>query len=252
MRALQPFFRGLAASLSIVLGYLPIALSFGLAATQAPLPGWATVLISATIFAGGSQFVLIALLASSAPAAAAVGMVWLMNVRHLFYGAALLPRLQTSRWALPRPLLAFGLTDEVFAASGARLGGLPETERHAWLIGLQAGAYAAWVIGTLLGVRFGEKLAAVSPVLSSTLDFVLPALFFALLLNIIRLTEKRVIAIAAAATAVLVPWWPSYLVLLAAMLAGAAAGGLGGRQRTGHNTQRTDKTRDRIGRESHD
>lgn len=232
MRAqrLTPFLRGLGASLSIAFGYLPIAFSFGLAAVQANVPAWAAVLISAVLFAGGSQFVLIAMLSSAAPALGAVGAVWLMNVRHVFYGPALSPRLGETAWQMPRLLLAFGLTDEVFAVAAGRLQGLPAGERHAWLVGLQVGPYAAWVTGTLLGVRFGEQLAATSPVLSEALDFVLPALFFALLLEVFRQTSKQAVALAAVVVAVLLPWWPTYTAMLAGMLSGAAWGARGGGQ----------------------
>lgn len=223
-----PFLRGLGASSSIAIGYLPIAFSFGLTAVQAQVPAWATVLISAVVFAGGSQFVLIALLSSAAPVLGTVGAVWLMNVRHLFYGPALASRLGAPAWRLPRPLLAFGLTDEVFAAAAGRLQGLPVDERQAWLVGLQVGAYAAWVAGTLLGVRFGEQFAAVSPVLRETLDFVLPALFFALLLEVVRQTPKQATAAAAAVAAVLLPWWPAHAAMLAGMLGGAVWGARGG------------------------
>ncbi len=68
MTGTPPSFRdGLSASLSIVLGYFPIAFSFGVAATRAGFTGLETTALSLIIYAGASQFLALALLASGAP-----------------------------------------------------------------------------------------------------------------------------------------------------------------------------------------
>lgn len=122
---MRAFFKGLLASLAIAIGYLPIAFSFGLAALQAGLEPGTTVLVSAVVFAGASQFVLIALLSSGAGLISVLPTVTLMNARHLFYGPALLGKLD-GHARLPAPLLSFGLTDEVFATAMGKLGDLPD------------------------------------------------------------------------------------------------------------------------------
>ena len=135
------FAGGLIASLSIAAGYVPIAISFGLVAVQAGLSPLNAVLVSALIFAGASQFVLVSLLTSGAGFFAALATLLLMNARHIFYGPALSRKLPRTRSRLPRALLALGLTDEVFAMSLARLDQVQEHRREAWHLGLQIGAY---------------------------------------------------------------------------------------------------------------
>src|SRR5690625_158978 len=103
----RPFGAGLLTSLSIAAGYLPIAFSFGLAALQAGLSPFITILTSVVVYAGASQFVLITLMASGAGWLTAVPTVLLMNARHLFYGPALLNRLPSDAHQLPAPLLAY-------------------------------------------------------------------------------------------------------------------------------------------------
>lgn len=216
--------RGLRDSLSIVAGYLPVAVSFGLAASHAGMPAWAALLTSLCIYAGASQFILAGLLADGSSAVAIVGIVLLMNLRHMFYGPAVATRLDPRQRRLPLCLLAAGLTDEVFATAIGRLGSQPAAEREQWYAGLQLGAYSAWVLGTAAGVYFGQDLLEQSPLLAATLGFVLPALFFALLLEIGSLAPRRVLVAGALATAVGLWLLPSYGAIIAGMLAAAAMG----------------------------
>ena len=57
-----PFRDGLIASLPIVLGYFPIAFSFGVAATRAGFSATEAFALSLIIYAGASQFLALALL----------------------------------------------------------------------------------------------------------------------------------------------------------------------------------------------
>lgn len=215
------FLKGLGASLSIALGYVPVAISFGLAAVYGGFPPAMAILVSLLVYAGASQFILVSLLAAGGTAASIVGIVWLMNLRHFFYGPALMSRLGPGKRRLPTAILAAGLTDEVFAASISKLEQQPEHERELWYAGLQLGAYAAWVGGTAVGALFGHDWIRESGILSHMLGFVLPALFFALLLEIRKLVATSVVAGAALITALSLMLLPVYGALIAGMLGGA-------------------------------
>ncbi|MYN12242.1 branched-chain amino acid ABC transporter permease [Pusillimonas sp. TS35] len=211
---------GLRDSLSIAIGYVPVAISFGLAAVHAGVPPYMAVLLSLLVYAGASQFILVSLLAAGAAPAAIVSIVLLMNLRHLFYGPAVLGRLDPAHRRLPLGVLAAGLTDEVFAASMARLHQCAASVREYWYAGLQLGAYSAWVAGTAAGAWFGQDWLAQSPWLSDTLGFVLPALFFALLLEIRHLVAARVLSAACAVAVLALVVLPVYAAIIAGMLAG--------------------------------
>lgn len=227
--ASRAFLRGLVSSLSVAVGYLPIAFSFGLAALQAGLPPFITILTSIVVYAGASQFVLITLMASGAGWVTAVPTILLMNARHLFYGPALLNRLPQHDKSLPPPLLAYGLTDEVFATALGKLNDISPPSREAWYVGLQAGAYASWVGGTILGVTFSSSFQDPPVFVEAALSFILPGLFFALLLESGVIRAARTIAVTAIATAALILVLPSYHALALGMLAGAAFNMLTGR-----------------------
>lgn len=215
------FIRGLISSLSVAAGYLPIAFSFGLAALQAGLSPFITILTSVVVYAGASQFVLITLMASGAGWLTAVPTVLLMNARHLFYGPALLNRLSHHHENMPPPLLAYGLTDEVFATALGKLDDVPAASREAWYVGLQAGAYASWVGGTILGVTLSSSFQNPPVFIEAGLSFILPGLFFALLLESGITKAARTIGVTAVATLGLITVLPSYHALALGMLTGA-------------------------------
>lgn len=195
------FSRGLWDSSSIVLGYFPVAVSFGVAAISAGLAPWMAVLISVCIYAGASQFILLLLIAQHTDVWTMVLIVIAVNLRHVFYGPALLSQF-SSHNPEPKPyaVMAFGLTDEVFAAARARLSQLTIAPKAYWYMGLQLGAYSSWVIGTAVGAYLASDWLSHFPILQQTLAFVLPALFFALLLDMMTSVDKRLLAAAAIST----------------------------------------------------
>ncbi|HED14676.1 MAG TPA: branched-chain amino acid ABC transporter permease [Gammaproteobacteria bacterium] len=175
------FASGLQSGLPIIAGYYPVAVAFGIAASAAGLSVWQTLLVSVLVFAGASQFVLISFLGSGVSLLGAALITLGLNLRHLLYGTNLSPQLSTLS-TRDHLLVAFGLTDEVFATAQARLQNIAAHRRFWWLLGLEVAAYTSWVSGTWLGSAGGNWLAQQLGLLQPALAFALPALFFALLL----------------------------------------------------------------------
>jgi 4-azaleucine resistance transporter AzlC len=171
--------RGLSASIPIMIGYLPVSITFGITALTLGFNKLETILASALIFAGASQFALISLLPISFTEAVVIPVF--LNLRHIVYSYI------TSRRIKPRKpfLLSFGLTDEVFARS------LNSPKNEKFILGLELGSYLAWVGGTVMGVFFGAVLLS-TEVLTPSLVFSLTALFFVLLIP--NLKEKRLLS----------------------------------------------------------
>lgn len=218
---IQAVLAGMAASFSIAVGYLPIAFSFGVAAVQAGLGPHIAVLTSMLVYAGASQFLLISLLTSGAGVWTALPTVLLMNARHILYGPALVARTPDQRGKLASPWLAFGLTDEVFATAMSRMSSVAPARRDFWFLGLQLGAYAAWVGGTLVGVTFVREVEHWPGAVRDGLAFVLPALFFALLLETGIRRWSVPVVIAAGAAVLLGLFLASHYALALAIVAGA-------------------------------
>ncbi|THU04097.1 branched-chain amino acid ABC transporter permease [Lampropedia puyangensis] len=232
---MKAFLRGLCASLPIAAGYFPVALSFGISAIEAGLPAIVAFAISLLVYAGASQFLLISLLTSGAGMAASIPTVWLMNARHLFYGPSLARSWPDSpahaKSDIPTAALAFGLTDEVFATAQSKISAIAAGDRTQWYFGLACGAYLAWLAGTATGIFLVGDLHSWPLWLRESLRFVLPALFFTLLLESQPKQWHAAIGVAAICALVLLMWLPSYHALLIAMVAGAAAHALWLQQR---------------------
>ncbi|HJH24754.1 MAG TPA: AzlC family ABC transporter permease [Paenalcaligenes hominis] len=213
--------RGLWDSSSIMLGYFPVAVSFGVAAISAGLAPWMAVLISVCIYAGASQFILLLLIAQQTDVWSMVFIVIAVNLRHVFYGPALLSQFNsTSLEPKPYAVMAFGLTDEVFAAARARLSQLRVAPKAYWYIGLQLGAYSSWVIGTAVGAYLASDWLSRFPILQQSLAFVLPALFFALLLDMINSVDKRLLIAAALSTGLSSLFFAAHTSLIIGMVVG--------------------------------
>ena len=220
------FWTGLVTSVPLVLGYFPIAFSFGVAATRSGLSEAEAVVLSLIMYSGAAQFLAIALLAAGVPLAVAAFTLIGMGLRHVLYGPALLRSAGAEGCTRHAWAWAFGLTDEVF---GAALGELVRGRRFSepFMFGLGLGAYAAWVAGTAAGAIAGGGALEAWPAVSAGLGFMLPALFLSLLLSMLRRAQVPVIAVAAVATVAVTLVWSGTAGLLAGMVAGAVAGVVG-------------------------
>ena len=218
-----PFLDGLAASLPIVMGYFPIAFSFGVAATQGGFTGLEAFALSLIIYAGASQFLALALLSSGAPVLVAAFTLIAMNLRHVLYGPALMREAGEGATRRHAWGWAWGLTDEVF---GQALGALARGQRFSepYMFGLGLGAYASWVSGTVVGAYAGGGALEGWPAVNAGLGFMLPALFLALLLSILNRRQLPVIVVAGAVTVIATLTISATSGILLGMLAGAVAG----------------------------
>ncbi|NLQ16210.1 AzlC family ABC transporter permease [Marinomonas sp. M1K-6] len=160
-------------------GYIPVAISFGLISIQSGFSVLETILISIFIYAGASQFLFVAMVASGAPLWLVVVMTLLINARHLVYGPNLAPYLNKDRrWIA----LMHGLTDQIFALAHVRLPQLPNEARIGWYTGAAILAWFSWIGGTALGAIAGGELTQRWPMINDILPFALPALFLVLII----------------------------------------------------------------------
>ncbi len=215
------FFSGAMVGVPIVLGYLPIAFSFGVAATRAGLSVVEAVSLSLLIYSGAAQFVAIALIAAGAPFLVAFLTLVGMSLRHVLYGPSLMRA--AGQRAHFGAVWGFGLTDEVFGAALAALArGQVFSDR--FMLALAGSAYAAWVGGTYLGAMAGAAALQDWPMVDATLGFMLTALFLALLLSILRAAQMTIIVVSVGVVAVVGAFVSPVAGLLTGMIAGAIVG----------------------------
>lgn len=174
------FFKGVYSGFPLVLGYFPVAVAFGLSARGAGFSGFDAVVMSAVVFAGASQFVLVSMLGSGASFLFAFFICSALNLRHVVYGPGLSSRL--SKYVKPLvPVLSFGLTDEVFSTCIAQVDKIEDKNQGFWLLGLEFTAYFTWVSATFAGAFLGEIAVRYLPFVETAFSFSLPALFLILL-----------------------------------------------------------------------
>jgi 4-azaleucine resistance transporter AzlC len=194
---------------AISLAAFAIGVSFGAIAVAAGLPAWAVLAMSAFVFAGGSQFMAVGLIAAGNPVAAVFAGL-LLNARHLPFGLAVADAVGTG-WR--RQLVGSHiLIDESVAFTMAQ----PDAagrRRAYWLTG--GALFVTWNAGTVLGVLVGGSVGDPDAL---GLDAAFPAGLIALMLPSLRDRDTRTVALAGAALAVLAtPLLPAGLPVLLAL-----------------------------------
>lgn len=152
----QALIDGAKATIPLIIGAIPFGILFGTLAGPSGLSVTATLAMSLLVFAGSAQFIALGLLASGAGIGIIVATTLVVNLRHLLYSAALVEQVKhlPQRW---RMLMAFGLTDETFAAVSSRLLD-PQLQptAHWFYLGSFLAMYGNWQLCTWLGVGLGE------------------------------------------------------------------------------------------------
>ena len=108
------FLEGVKVGAPVAVGYIPIAVAFGLLARSAAIPNEIIILMSLLIYAGASQFIGINLLVLGASYNEIVITTFILNLRHFLMTAALSQKIEAEISKKWRALLAFGVTDETF------------------------------------------------------------------------------------------------------------------------------------------
>jgi 4-azaleucine resistance transporter AzlC len=201
---------GVRAALPVAVTVPLFGVSFGVLARAADLGVVAPIVMSATTFAGSSQFAAASILDESGSLAAAIVAALLLNARYAAIGISVAPIFRGPR--LRRLLESQLIVDESWALS-ARPDG---TFDRRVLLGAGLTLYVTWVLGTALGVLGGGFLGDPERL---GLDAAFPALFLALL--VVQLGSRRAVAAALAGggiALVLLPFTPAGVPIIAAVL----------------------------------
>ncbi len=183
---------GILAGLPIVIGYLPIAVAYGILAKSTGVTLFHSFAFSAFVYAGASQFMALNMIAIGAGVGEIVVTTLLVNLRHFIMSASLASGLkrELSKYF---PIIAFGVTDEVFSVLSIKEG----EKSKEFIFGLQAAAYTAWVGGTMIGYIAGGLLPAM---LAGSMVIALYGMFAALLVSAIKKSHKLAVYAAASGT----------------------------------------------------
>ena len=148
------FSRGARDGLPIALGYLSVSFAFGMLAVQQGLPVWAPIAISLSNFTGTGQFAGAGLIAAGASLGELALTVLIINLRYTLMSLSLSQRVSAKMGLGQRLLIAFGITDEVYAVAIRRPGMLTGK----YMAGLILCSFAGWVGGTCVGALASSLL----------------------------------------------------------------------------------------------
>jgi 4-azaleucine resistance transporter AzlC len=164
--------------LAIVLAIAVVGLSFGAIAVASGLPWWMPSLLSLLVFAGGSQFMVVGVVAAGGGLVAAVLGALVLNARHLPFGLAVGDIM--GRGVLARMFGSHLLIDESVAFAMAQKD--PVRSRAVfWTLG--TAAFVAWNLATLAGALAGRGIGDTD---AFGLDAAFPAALLALVLPSLR------------------------------------------------------------------
>jgi len=168
----------------IFIGYVPPAIAFGILAKSCGITLLESLLFSAVVFAGASQFIALNLLMTGMGHGGIILTTLLVNFRHFLMSAYLSTRIgkMAKRYIF---LIAFGVTDEVFSVLSFSKRELTKT----FVFILQLSAYSGWVSGTIAGYVLGGFLPEI---LTKSMGIALYSLLLAILLPELKTSAKAV------------------------------------------------------------
>ncbi len=191
--SVQHAFRsGFVKGFPIFLGYLPIAIAYGVLAVQTGLSLVQLTAMSILVFAGASQFMGARMIGAGTSVLEVVIATFILNFRHFVMSLSFMnkSRALPISWKIP---LSLGLTDETFAVSSLHSSEANKKYGKVFFATITLLAYSAWVGGSLLGGLLGE---IVPEKLSQSMNIALYAMFIGLLVPSVK-KEVRVGFIAA-------------------------------------------------------
>jgi len=131
--------------------------AFGLAAVQVGLSESSSLWMSTLVFAGASQFGALDLWGTHVPVFPLAITVFAINARHLLIGATLYPHIKTMK-ALPRYGVMLLASDANWAMSMKAFANDEHSKGLGILFGGGLAIWIFWIIGTWIGVYFGNAI----------------------------------------------------------------------------------------------
>ena len=218
------FWQGAKDSQAIIFTYLPVSFAFGVSATQFGFSAWEALFLSCSMYAGASQFLVVALLGSGTSIWMTALTVIALDIRHVLYGPALQNLIQDRLNLKKTAIWSWGLTDEVFAAGMIKLSQRRQEWSESWMLGLSLCSWLSWALGSFLGGLFADQVSDLPQFLQAALDFLLPALFLSFLLAAFEKKHTFVVVVSLVVSALAC----YFINMSAAIFIGIASGILAG------------------------
>ena len=153
---LDNFVKGLKNGIPIALGYFAVAFTLGIQAKNAGITAFQSAVASFGLHASAGEYIAFTLFGANATIFVMVMMEVVANARYLLMSIALSQKIKPEASIGHRFLVAFDITDEIFALSVSQPGYLNPNYTY----GIITLALPAWAFGTMLGCLAGSILPA--------------------------------------------------------------------------------------------
>jgi predicted branched-subunit amino acid permease len=169
----KAFFKGLSDGLPIGLGYFSVAFGFGIMAVNAGISAFFAWLISATNLTSAGQAAGVEVIAACGTLIEMALTQLVINLRYSLMGFSLTQKLDSSFTTPKRLILAFGITDEIYAMAISQKGKISAS----YMTGLMVIPFIGWTGGTLVGAFASQLLPEI---ISNVMGIMLYGMFIAI------------------------------------------------------------------------
>ena len=145
---------GFLLGIPIGVGYFCVSFAFGMMVKNVALPTWIAFLISATNLTSAGQFAGLNLIVQQATYVEIMMTTLIINLRYAIMSMSLSQKVEEGMGILKRLIMAFGVTDEIFAVSVTR-----KTDvTLPYFLGIVTPSFIGWTAGTTCGAAFSSIL----------------------------------------------------------------------------------------------
>lgn len=183
-------------SLPILCSYMFISLAYGMTMEESGFGWYYSLLVSASIYTGAFQFVLITFLSSGASILTVALTALLMNSRQSFYSITFLNDFK--RMGRRKLFMIHSMTDETYAVN-CTLENLSPEERRETMFYLAVLSHIYWTAASALGGMLGQII----PFDLTGIDFCMTALFVTIFIDQWETAKTHTPALAGLCVAVL-------------------------------------------------
>ena len=184
---------GLRDGVAVALGYFAVAFTFGMASVANGLSSLQAVLISLTNVTSAGQFSGLDIIVAGGSYIEIALTQLVINLRYSLMSFSLAQKLKQGKAGWHRYLMAYSVTDEIFALDASFKGSLPPAYHY----GITSVAVPGWVLGTLAGAISGNILPAF---VISALGIAIYGMFLAIIIPPARKNHTILIVVLLAMT----------------------------------------------------
>ncbi len=179
----QTLRRGVQVGFPITIGYVPVALTYGVLAAQSGLSVLQLTMMSLLVFAGASQFMGVNMIAAGVSAMEIIVATFVLNLRHFVMSLSLMNEFRHHIPLKGRFTLSLMLTDEAFALSSMHKDKKQMNHSVLFFMGIYLSGYLSWAGGSFAGGVLGE---VIPEQLSQSMGVALYAMFIGLLVPSVK------------------------------------------------------------------